>query len=96
MDRLSEEEARIIAARLVHRVEAKTTLSKDKAESLERVLSDAIKKRFTDEQVKQNQDAILKSEGGLQQVAGQYLDKDQVPILKEAINAGLRPLPDEK
>jgi hypothetical protein len=96
VDRLSEEEARIIAARLVHRVEAKTTLSKDKAEGLEQALSDAIKKRFTDEHVKQSQDAMLKSEGGLQQVAGQYLEKDQVPILKEAINAGLRPLPDEK
>ena len=96
VDRLSEEEARIIAARLVHRVEAKTTLSKDKAEGLELALSDAIKKRSTDGQVKQSQDAMFKSEGGLQQAVGQYLDKDQVPILKQAIEAGWRPLPDEK
>jgi hypothetical protein len=38
----------------------------------------------------------LKSEDGLQQVAGQYLDKDQILILKEAIAGGLRPLPNEK
>jgi hypothetical protein len=95
VDRLSEEEAGIIAARLVRRVQAKTTLSKDKAQALEQALSDAIKKRFTDEQVKQSQDTILKSEGGLQQLAGQYLEKDQVPVLKEAIDAGLRPLPNE-
>ncbi|MCI0746173.1 MAG: hypothetical protein L0Y58_12275 [Verrucomicrobia subdivision 3 bacterium] len=96
VDRLSEEEAGIIAARLVLRVEAKTTLPKEKAEGLQRALTDALKKRFTDEKVKQDQDALLKSEGGLQQVAGQYLDADQIPVLKEAIASGLRPLPNEK
>ncbi len=45
-DRLSEEEAGIIAARLVQRVEAKTTLPKEKAEALQRALADALKKRF--------------------------------------------------
>src|SRR5437667_12561484 len=35
VDRLSEEEAGIIAARLVQRVEAKTTLPKEKAEALQ-------------------------------------------------------------
>ena len=28
--------------------------------------------------------------------ASLYLDKDQIPILSEAIESGLRPLPDEK
>jgi hypothetical protein len=96
VDRLSDEEAGIIAARLVRRVQAKTTLSKDKAQALQQALSEAIKKRFIDEQVKEGQDAMLKSEGGLQQLAGQYLEKDQVPILKEAIDSGLRPLPNEQ
>ncbi len=96
VDRLSEEEAGIIAARLVQRVEAKTALPKEKAEALQRALADALKKRFTDDKTKQDQDALLKSEDGLQQVAGQYLDKDQIPILKEAIAGGLRPLPNEK
>jgi hypothetical protein len=96
VDRLSEEEAAIIAARLVQRVEAKTTLPKEKAEALQRALADALKKRFTDDKTRQDQNALLKSEDGLQQVAGQYLDKDQIPILKEAIAGGLRPLPNEK
>ncbi len=96
VDRLSEEEAGIIAARLVQRVEAKTTLPKAKAEALQGALADALKKRFTDDKIKQDQNALLKSEDGLQQVAGQYLDKDQIPILKEAIASGLRPLPNEK
>ena len=96
VDRLSEEEAGIIAARLVQRVESKTTLPKEKAEALQHALADALKKRFTDDKTKQDQNALLKSEDGLQQVAGQYLDKDQIPILKEAIAGGLRPLPNEK
>jgi single-stranded DNA-specific DHH superfamily exonuclease len=96
VDRLSEEEAGIIAARLVRRVEAKTTLPKEKAEALRHALTEALKKRFTDDKVKQDQDALLKSAGGLQHAAGQYLDADQIPVLKEAIASGLRPLPNEK
>ena len=96
VDRLSEEEAGIIAVRLVKRVEAKTTLPEEKAEALRHALADALKKRFTDDKTKQDQDALLKSEDGFQQIAGQYLDKDQIPILKEALASGLRPLPNEK
>src|SRR6266849_5915618 len=95
VDRLSEEEAGIIAARLVQRVEAKTTLPKEKADALQRALADALKKRFTDDKTRLDQDALLKLPDGLQQVAGQYLDKDQIPILKEAIAGGWRPLPNE-
>ena len=96
VDRLSEEEAGIIAVRLVQRVEAKTTLPKEKAEALQHALADALKKRLTDDKTKLEQDALLKLPDGLQQVAGQYLDKDQIPILKEAIAAGWRPLRNEK
>lgn len=96
VDRLSEEEAGIIAARLVHRVQAKTTVSQDQADALQRAITDALKKRFTDDKVKQEQNALLKSEDGLQRLVGPYLDKDQIPIFKEAITSGLRPLPGEK
>ena len=96
VDRLSEEEAGIIAARLVHRVEAKTTLAQDKADGLQRAVTEALKKRFTDNKVKQEQNALLKTEDGLQQAAGAYLDKGQIPIFKEAIANGLRPLSGEK
>ena len=96
VDRLSEEEAGIIAARLVRRVEAKATLTKAKAEALQRALADALSKRFTDDKAKQEQNFLLKTEDGLQRVAGEYLDEHQMPFLKEAIASGLRPLPNEK
>jgi hypothetical protein len=96
VDRLSEEEAGIIAARLVRRVQAKTSLPPEKAEAFQRAVADALKKRFTDDKVKQEQNALLRSEGGWQQAMGEYLDKEQIPILKEAIANGLRPLPGEK
>ncbi len=96
VDRLSEEEAGIIAARWVQRVKARITLPKEKAETLRRVLADAIARRTTDDNFTPEKDTVLKLEGELQQVAGQYLDKDQVPIFKEAIADGWGPLPNEK
>src|SRR6266481_4053960 len=96
VDRLSEEEAGIIAARWVQRVKARITLPKEKAETLRRVLADAIARRTTDDKFTPDKDTVLKLEGELQQVAGKYLDKDQVPIFKEAIAAGWGPLPDER
>jgi hypothetical protein len=88
VDRLSEEEAGIIAARLVRRVEAKTTLAKDKAERLRDALAEALRKCFT--------------EGGgqarlpVRQVAGDFLDEKQIAILEQAIDKGVRPLPGEE
>jgi hypothetical protein len=96
VDRLSKEEAGIIAARLVRRVRAKTAVPPEKAEALQRALTEAIKKRLTDDKVKQEQNAMLNSVDGLRQFAGEYLDEEQIPILKEAIANGVRPLPNEK
>jgi hypothetical protein len=87
VDRLSEEEAGIIAARLVRRVNAKTTLPKTKAERLQHVLAEALRKCFT--------------EGGgqetlrVRQVAGDFLDAKQLTILEQALKKGVRPLPNE-
>jgi predicted DNA binding protein len=86
--RLSEEEAGIIAARLVRRVQAKTTLAQDKAEQLERVLTDAYRKRFAEE----NYEETLP----LRQLAGDLLDEKQIAILEQAIDKGYRPLPNEQ
>src|SRR5206468_4136438 len=44
VDRLSEEEADIIAARVVRWVQAKTALPKDKAEELQHAFSDTLRK----------------------------------------------------
>jgi|SRR5882724_5072020 len=88
VDRLSGEEAAIIAARLVRRVQAKTPLAQDKAERLERTLTDAFRKNFIGE----NHDEGM----SVRQLAGDFLDERQIAALKEAIEAGVRPLPNEK
>src|SRR6266481_1760777 len=47
VDRLSEEEAGVIAARWVRRLEAKTSLSKEKADGLQEALTDGLRKCLT-------------------------------------------------
>ena len=96
VDRLSEEETGIIAARLVQPVQEKTALPQEKAGALQRAFMEAPRKRFTDNKAKRKQNAPLKSGHGLQQAVGEYLDKDQIPVLKEAIESGLCPLPGER
>ena len=92
VDRLSEEEADIIAARLVRWVQAKTALPKDKAEELQHAFSDTLRKDLTGKSVGPNR---------LEDVARKYLDQEQIKILKEAIKDevaienGERPVPKE-
>jgi copper chaperone CopZ len=90
VDRLSEEEAGIIAARLVRRVQRKTTLTGAKAEALQRALADAFKKLFISGKISDKAEPFR-----LKDVAGQYLDEEQIKILKEVIDRGVRPLPNE-
>src|SRR6266480_713814 len=90
VDRLSEEEAGIIAARLVRRVQAKTALSKDKAEGLQLALTDGLRKQLTGASCGPNQ-----KQPSLEDAAGKYLDQEQIKILREAIEKGARPLPNE-
>lgn len=90
VDRLSEEEAGIIAARFVRRVQAKTALGKDKAEGLQRALADVFEKLFTGGELGKKAEPFQ-----LKDVAGQYLDEEQLKILKEVMDSGLRPLPNE-
>jgi hypothetical protein len=96
VDRLSEEEAGIIAARLVRWVQAKSQLHKDKAEALQHAFTDVLRKDLTGESARQNQKPPR-----LEDVARQYLDQDQIKILKEAIKDevaienGERPVPSE-
>src|SRR5437660_2721730 len=76
VDRLSEEEADVIAARLVRRVQAKTALAKDKAEGLQHAFSDTLRKDLTGKSTGPNR---------LEDVAREYLDQEQIKILKDAI-----------
>ena len=92
VDRLSEEEADIIAARLVRWVQAKTALKKDKVEGLQRAFADTLRKDLTGKSVGPNR---------LEDVAREYLDQEQIKILKAAIKDevaienGERPVPHE-
>jgi hypothetical protein len=76
VDRLSEEEADVIAARLVRWVQAKSALPKEKAEGLQRAFSDTLRKDLTGKSVGPNH---------LEDIARKYLNQDQIKILKEAI-----------
>jgi copper chaperone CopZ len=90
VDRLSEEEAGVIAARLVSRVQARTALTKDKAEGLERAVTDAIRMQLTG-----NCSAPGQKQPSIEDVARKYLDQEQLKILKEPCEKGVRPLPNE-
>jgi copper chaperone CopZ len=98
VDRLSEEEAGIIAARLIRRVEAKTPLPKDKAQELQHALAQSWSKCVTSGK------HIATNRGGQRgcrlediadDIASRYLNQEQLKILKEAIESGVRPLPNE-
>ena len=89
VDRLSEEEADVIAARLVQRVQAKTALAKDRAERLQRALADVYRQRLT------NKISREEELSRFQDIGREYLAKDQVAILKEAVERGVLPLPNE-
>jgi hypothetical protein len=97
VDRLSEEEADIIAARLVRWVQAKTGLPKNKAEGMQRAFADLLRKDLTGQSAQQGQKPPK-----LTDVARDYLDPDQIKILKEAIKdeeaieSGEKPLPKEQ
>jgi hypothetical protein len=92
VDRLSEEEADIIAARLVRWVQARSALTRDKVEGLQRTFSDILRKDLTGKSTGPNR---------LEDVARQYLDQEQIKILKDAIKDevaienGQRPAPNE-
>jgi hypothetical protein len=90
VDRLSEEEADVIAARLVRRVQAKTALAKDKAEGLQRALADAYRQRLTNK-ISREQELSR-----FQDIGREYLEKDQMSILQGAIDGGVLPLAGEK
>ncbi len=92
VDRLSEEEADIIAARLARWVQAKSALSKEKTEGLQHAFSETLRRDLTGKSTAPKR---------LEDVARQYLDQEQIKILKqaikdeEAIENGERPVPSE-
>src|SRR6266699_912330 len=96
VDRLSEEEADIIAARLVRWVQAKSSLAEEKAEGLQRAFAETLRKDLTGEYARLNQ-----KHRRLGDIASDYLNEEQIKILKqaikdeEAIENGEKPVPKE-
>jgi len=90
VDRLSEQEAGIIATRLVKRLAARTTITPEQDSALRNAIEQACRKRFID------------GEGGdieaqLLAVAKEArLDARAVAALREVVALGFRPLPDEE
>src|SRR5207245_11077853 len=80
VDRLSEEEADIIAARLVRWVQARSSLAKEKAEGLQRAFAETLRKDLTGEYARLNQKPRR-----LGDIARDYLNEEQIKILKQAI-----------
>ena len=94
VDRLSEEEAGVVAARWVRRLRAKTTLADEKAQGLQAALTDALKQRLTGKMAmpqSQEDRAVV-----LHQVASPFLNEHQMELLAEAAGCGMRAMPNEE
>jgi hypothetical protein len=92
VDRLSEEEAGILATRLVRRIETKISLPEEKAKALRTELGAIFKRRFTGTQ-EENEPSLEES---VLRVLRSQLDEKDVVLLKETLPHNLRPLPGEK
>ena len=95
MDQLSAEEAGIIAARLLRRVEAKTPLPEAKAATLKSSLSDALKERFFGSPSRVARTPEQERDDFLDKAAS-YLNEEELASLRHALASGLRPLSGEK
>ena len=92
VDRLSEEEAGIIAARLVRRIQAKVSVSEEKAKTLRAEFTEVFKRRFTgpqDENAPNVEERLLS-------ILGSHLNEKDVALLKETLPRSIRPLPGEQ
>lgn len=104
VDNLSMEEAGIIADRLISRVNAKTPLSKEKAENLKTEFIQAFKNRFTKNYgsaINNNEQKVVNDnkkqiEDEVLSIGQKYLNESEMTVLKEAIGMGLRPTEKDK
>ena len=98
VDRLSEEEAGIIAARLIRRVEAKTPLPKEKAQGFQHELAEIWSKCVTSGKhvaTGPSGQPTCRFEDIAEDIARRYLNQEQLKFWKEAVERGVRPLPHE-
>ena len=94
VDRLSEEEAGIIATRWVRRLQTKSTLSEERAEGLRATLTEELKKYLTGKAAMPESEEAQMLE--LRRIASPFLDEEQLAMLKEAVGCGMRAMPNEE
>ena len=96
VDRLSEEEAVVIAARLVRRIEARTSLSAGQVKALQLAFASVFKGSFIDGSTQPGQTRQNQIENGLLNAGRKHLDEIGVAALQQAVAPGYRPLSNEK
>lgn len=95
LDRLSEEEARVIAARLVHRLSGKVTLTRDQANRLIEAMSEACAVILTNAAATTVAERLDQISSAVRIVGRELLDDSGVAALDEVVALGHRPLPGE-
>jgi hypothetical protein len=96
VDNLSKREARTIAARLVHRIEAKVRLAQEKANALEISVANVFERKFIGPS---NSDPTCKREQLVEElstIAHQNLNEKEIVAFQEAVAKGIRPLPEDQ
>lgn len=96
VDKLSEEEAGVIAARLVRRLTAQTNLSDGKAETLRVVFTEACKRELMNNPAASALARRNRIARAILEAGRGHLDDSQFTALKKAIALGHRPLPGEE
>lgn len=91
--RLSEEEAGVIAARLVRRVTAKVPLPARQAEALRSAWETVFRSRISSQSPNKNRDTQIEAE--LVRAGRKHLNKGGMAALREAIALGYRPVAGE-
>ena len=94
VDALSKIEARTIAQRMVHRVQATVTLAPDKAEALEAGIASAFEHRFMGEpnSTGSRREQLIED---ISTVAKANLNQKEIAALEAAFAKGIKPLPED-
>lgn len=96
VDRLSEKEAQIIAARLVRRLRARLPLSDDMADALRAAFAEVCTHELVHhppKPVKARRDRIARD---IVEAGRRHLDATEIAVLQEVVAAGYRPLRGEE
>ncbi len=96
VDRLSQQEARIIGARLIRRVQARIPLADAKARDLETRIASLFERRFTDRSPDRPKLSGEQKRDELLAIARELLDEREAAIFREALASGIGPQAGEK